>query len=98
MSNVLAYDSTPEDVLVMHPEAGAGIKIDAIECALSRAQSVINLLSPYFNGIIKDVKPSDGVIADALWSIQGELELIRKLANHAHESQRQLASSVKAGD
>lgn len=78
---------TPEALLALRSDLPAGVMIDAIECALQRAGSVLSLLSPYFDGQISDGMPSSSVIANAIWSVEGELENIRKLAHHAYDSE-----------
>lgn len=79
---------TPEDLLTLRSDLPAGVMISAIECALQRAESVLSLLSPYFDGQISDGgMPSSFVIANAIWSVEGELENIRKLAHHAYDSE-----------
>lgn len=79
MKHTLSY-STPEDIFTLgHVEAG--VPIDAITCAISRADAVLLLLEDQFEGD----KPSlsSHVIASALWDVRGTLGLIQKLAIHA---------------
>ena len=71
----------PETLFVIRSDAPAGVPIDAIECAVSRAQSILTMVSAEFN---KDepCQWSPSVIANALWAVEGILEQIRILANN----------------
>lgn len=71
----------PEAVLAIRPDAPAGIPIDAIECALSRADATLLLLMDQFEGS-EPTTFSNKVIVNALWSVQGLLEQVRILANN----------------
>lgn len=76
-----AHLGTPEDFMVLRPDAPAGVPIDAIECAIARANSILILLQGEFES--KDSNTlSNGVISNVLWSVQGILEEIRILANN----------------
>ncbi|MDY7563599.1 hypothetical protein QN400_12525 [Pseudomonas sp. RTC3] len=72
--------STPEDIFTL-VDVEAGVPIDAITCAISRADAVLLLLEELF----EDDKPSlsSHVIASVLWDVRGTLGLIQKLAVHA---------------
>ena len=88
MSQLVDF-STPEALLALHTDLPSGVMIDAIECALQRAEAVLSLLSPYFDGQLEASPPAGHVIANAIWSIEGELENIRKLTHHAYQSEQQ---------
>ena len=47
MNNALSF-SLPEDLLCVNPKADAGVPIDAITCAIDRADSVLTLLEDHF--------------------------------------------------
>nr|AAT96075.1 hypothetical protein [Pseudomonas viridiflava] len=79
MKQTLSH-STPEDIFSL-TDVEAGVPIDAITCAISRADAVLLLLEDQFD----DERPSlsNHVIASALWDVRGTLGLIHKLAMHA---------------
>jgi hypothetical protein len=75
---------TPETMLEVAPGAEAGVPIDAITAACSRADAVLHLLQTQFES--PEGRASDAVILDALWGIQGSIEIISKLAHHGYHS------------
>lgn len=77
MSMLPAF-SLPEDLLCVSKDAEAGIPIDAITCALDRADSVLMLLEDHFDGD----KPalSNRVLSSVIWDVRGTLGLIKTLA------------------
>lgn len=77
--------STPEAFLSAPNDMPAGYPIDAITCALSRAEAVLTLLQGQFNGM-GDYRYCDAVIANALWSVSGEIGLIRTMVDHGHQT------------
>ncbi|MDX9665081.1 hypothetical protein QMK50_08860 [Pseudomonas sp. P5_152] len=70
----------PEDLLCVSQQAEAGIPIDAITCAIDRADSVLTLLEDHFD----DDKPrlSNHVLASVIWDVRGTLGLIKTLTLH----------------
>lgn len=80
MKQTLSH-STPEDIFSL-TDVEAGVPIDAITCAISRADAVLLLLEDQFDN---NERPSlsSHVIASALWDVRGTLGLIHKLAMHA---------------
>ncbi len=77
--------SLPETILAVAPGAEAGIPIDAITAACSRADAVLDLLMVQFDGE-SGHRFVDHVILHALWDVQGTLEQIRTLANYGHQT------------
>lgn len=78
MSHALSF-SLPEDLLCVNPTAEAGVPIDAITCAIDRANSVLLLLEDQFE--------NDGPsLANHII-----LGLIRTLALHADDLGRKPA-------
>lgn len=73
----------PEDFVSVSPGAPNGLPIDEIHCSVSRAAAVINLV---MMALSSDDRPADSVLADALWGVQCDLELIKKMAYHAHST------------
>ena len=82
------YLGTPEAVLAIPADVPAGYPIDAIECALSRADAVLVLLSGQFDGTGAE-RLADHVICNALWAVRGELGLLGKLVGHGYMTEEQ---------
>ena len=78
MNNALSF-ALPEDLLCVNPKAEAGVPIDAITCAIARADSVLTLLEDHFEG---ESRLANHVIAAVLWDVRGTLGLIKTLALH----------------
>ena len=78
MNNALSF-ALPEDLLCVNPTADAGVPIDAITCAIERADSVLTLLEDHFEG---ESRLANHVIAAVLWDVRGTLGLIKTLALH----------------
>ncbi|WP_122697969.1 hypothetical protein, partial [Pseudomonas viridiflava] len=74
MNNALSF-SLPEDLLCVNPTADAGIPIDAITCAIDRADSVLTLLEDHFKN--ESSRLANHVIAAVLWDVRGTLGLIK---------------------
>ena len=79
MNNALSF-ALPEDLLCVNPTAEAGIPIDAITCAIDRADSVLTLLEDHFEN--ESPRLANHVIAAVLWDVRGTLGLIKTLAMH----------------
>lgn len=79
MSNALSF-SLPEDLLCVNPTVEAGVPIDAITCAIDRADSVLMLLEDHFES--ETSRLANHVIAAVLWDVRGTLGLIKTLALH----------------
>jgi hypothetical protein len=60
--------------------AEAGVPIDAITCAIDRADSVLTLLEDHFEN--ESSRLANHVIAAVLWDVRGTLGLIKTLALH----------------
>ncbi|KDD67780.1 hypothetical protein V466_17815 [Pseudomonas mandelii PD30] len=70
----------PEDLLCVNPKAEAGVPIDAITCAIDRADSVLTLLEDHFES--ESSRLANHIIAAVLWDVRGTLGLIKTLALH----------------
>ncbi|BCQ71094.1 hypothetical protein PEQA60_50840 [Pseudomonas sp. Eqa60] len=79
MNNALGF-ALPEDLLCVNPSAEAGVPIDAITCAIDRADSVLTLLEDHFEN--ESSRLANHVIAAVLWDVRGTLGLIKTLAMH----------------
>ncbi|NSX10099.1 hypothetical protein HTX81_16060 [Pseudomonas lini] len=79
MNNALSC-ALPEDLLCVSMNAEAGVPIDAITCALTRADSVLTLLEDHFDS--ESPRLANHVIAAILWDVRGTLGLIKTLALH----------------
>ncbi|MBD9548888.1 hypothetical protein [Pseudomonas sp. PDM01] len=79
MNNTLRC-ALPEDLLRVSLNAEAGVPIDAITCAIDRADSVLTLLEDHFES--ESSRLANHVIAAVLWDVRGTLGLIKTLALH----------------
>lgn len=79
MNNALSC-ALPEDLLCVSMNAEAGVPIDAITCAIDRADSVLTLLEDHFDS--ESPRLANHVIAAVLWDVRGTLGLIKTLALH----------------
>ncbi len=78
----------PEDLLVVTDNVDPGIPIDAISCAIIRADSVLALLEDQF---VENRPPlSSAIVAGILWDVRGTLALIKTLAMHGHDTTREM--------
>ena len=85
MTNPIQHFSQPEDLLGITANAPAGVPIDAITCAIERAQAVLCLLEDQFEAD-QSQRLANRVILGALWDVRGTLEQIRTLVVHADDS------------
>ena len=77
-----------EELLTVSSDVEAGIPIDAISCAIIRADSVLALLEEHF---IEGRPPlPSAIVAGTLWDVRGALALIKTLAEHGHDSTRKM--------
>lgn len=90
MTTQLQHCSQPEDLLCVTAQAPAGVPIDAITCAVERAQAVLCLLEDQFEAE-QGQRLTNRVILGALWDVRGTLEQIRTLVVHADDSTRHVA-------
>ena len=79
MNNSLSF-ALPENLLCVNPTAEAGVPIDAITCAIDRADSVLTLLEDHFEN--ESSRLANHVIAAVLWDVRGTLGLIKTLTLH----------------
>lgn len=77
--NSLLNCALPEDLLSVSKTVEAGVPIDAITCAIERADSVLTLLEDHFEG---ESRLANHVIAAVIWDVRGTLGLIKTLALH----------------
>lgn len=70
----------PEDLLCVSQQAEAGIPIDAITCAIDRADSVLTLLEDHFDS--DKPRLANHVLASVIWDVRGTLGLIKTLTLH----------------
>ncbi|MFZ4964794.1 hypothetical protein ACL9RJ_11030 [Pseudomonas sp. Mn2068] len=81
----------PEDLLGVNSGVEAGIPIDAITCAIERADSVLTLLEDHFES--DSSRLANHVIAAVLWDVRGTLGLIKTLALHGDTTSMPLAKN-----
>lgn len=79
--------TTPEDLLSIASDVPAGYPIDALTCAIGRADSILCLVSGQFDGTGGD-RYADPILANILWAVRGELALISKLVAHGDATER----------
>ena len=79
MNHALSF-SLPEDLLGVSNDAEAGIPIDAITCAIDRADSVLTLLEDHFDS--DKPRLANHVLASVIWDVRGTLGLIKTLTLH----------------
>lgn len=83
-SKIIGLDfATPEDLLGVRVDVECGMPVDAIGIACDRAMAVLYLLSGQFSGPGSDARFSDSILFNALMDVQGAIETIRTLVNHA---------------
>lgn len=82
-------DCTPEDFFTIPATAEPGYPIDAIECALVRADAMLVMLISQFNGE-SQTKHNDYIVCHALWAVQGELGLLTKMVKHGFETEKKI--------
>ncbi len=85
----------PEDLLTVNAATPAGVPIDAITAACSRAESVLALLMAQFNAADDTERLNDHVIANVLWDVQGTIGLIRTLAIHGDNTTYQAVAGKR---
>lgn len=83
MTHRLSF-STPEDIFDISSQVEAGVPIDAITCAISRANAVLLMLEEQFETETPSL--SSHVLASVIWDVRGTLGLIHKLAVHADKT------------
>ena len=81
--------STPQDVMTVAADLPACYPVDAMGCALDRARAVLMLISGQFDGTGSGQILADRIIADALWSVMGNLDEVRKLLEHGYNTEGQ---------
>jgi hypothetical protein len=74
----------PEDLLCISKDAESGIPIDAITCAIDRADSVLLLLEDHLDG--DKPRLANHVLSSVIWDVRGTLGLIKTLALHGDAS------------
>jgi hypothetical protein len=81
MNQALSF-SLPEDLLGVSPTTEAGVPIDAITCAIARADSVLTLLEDHFESESDRPRLANHVLAAVIWDVRGTLGLIKTLTLH----------------
>ncbi len=78
------YGDTPEGFMTV--PSGELFPIDAINCAKNRADALLTILMVTLN--TKDAADSipSGTIAEGLWALQGHLDQMEIMINHAYSS------------
>lgn len=83
MSNQ-AFTGLPEDYFLISADAPHEWPVDAIDCSISRAESVIALAVLALD--CKESSIQDGTLIDAIWAAQGAVTALGLLAEHYQHS------------
>ena len=81
------YNGTPETLFTIPGNVEPGYPLDAIECALSRADATLLLLSGQFDGAGAE-RLADDAIGNVLWAVRGEIGLLKKMVAHGYKTER----------
>lgn len=77
---------TAEAFLTVPSDMPPGYPVDAIHCALSRADAVLRMVSGQFDGSGGD-RYCDDIICNALWAVSGEIQLLKTLIDHGYATE-----------
>lgn len=75
---------TPEEFFSVPSEVG--LPINVIHCLIARAEAVVLLLHE---------QSKEPTIANALWAVDGDLQMLRAVIDSAHQAARQAAASAR---
>ncbi|EJL03590.1 hypothetical protein PflQ2_4621 [Pseudomonas fluorescens Q2-87] len=81
MNSSLSF-ALPEDLLCVSKDIEKGVPIDAITCAINRAESVLMLLEDHFESESDRPRLANHVLAAVIWDVRGTLGLIKTLTLH----------------
>lgn len=73
---------TPEALLAVRPEAAAGLHIDALNAALSRAEAITELLAHALSDLEEGPALNQQTIADGVWMLTGLLAQAKAIVRH----------------
>lgn len=85
---IAIHGDTPEQVMAIASDTAPGYPVDAIDCALARADSVLCLLEGQFDGSDSE-QLADHLVANILWSVRGQLALIKAMVKHGHDTSKE---------
>ncbi|TNB77452.1 hypothetical protein FHJ31_27600 [Pseudomonas sp. Fig-3] len=81
MNSSLSF-ALPEDLLCVSKDIKKGVPVDAITCAINRAESVLMLLEDHFESEGDRPRLANHVLAAVIWDVRGTLGLIKTLTLH----------------
>lgn len=81
MNSSLSF-ALPEDLLCVSKDIEKGVPVDAINCAINRAESVLMLLEDHFESESDRPRLANHVLAAVIWDVRGTLGLIKTLTLH----------------
>ncbi|EJL00328.1 hypothetical protein Pchl3084_4772 [Pseudomonas chlororaphis subsp. aureofaciens 30-84] len=81
MNSSLSF-ALPEDLLCVSKDIEKGVPVDAITCAINRAESVLMLLEDHFESEGDRPRLANHVLAAVIWDVRGTLGLIKTLTLH----------------
>ena len=79
----LSTSGTPEELFVVHPDAPTDINIDVMGCCIERATGVLNAVICTGEDDSENFSLSKKALLGALWAVEGELETMKALLEHA---------------
>lgn len=75
------YTGVTEDYFSILSDAPNEWPTDEIDCAVSRANAVIALVMIFLSSKDK-ARPLDSTLSEAIWSAEGDVALVQKIADH----------------
>lgn len=74
---------TPEDFFIPNPDFKKGLPFDAVQCSISRARAVLDLIMDNGHDIKTGFMVSHATLIDALWCLSGILEQAETMMDYA---------------
>jgi len=75
-----------ETLFTIKPDAQAeGYPIDALDCAITRAEAIVVLLISEFCCTGKSCRLSDTIVGNALSAVSGHLAMIKTMVEYWHD-------------
>jgi len=83
--------SSPEEGLVIHPDAEP-MNLDMLQGIINRSSALLDFLTGYFSTPAdeRSFVVKDRTLANVIWQLSGNLDLIKLLMEHASEQPRKL--------
>ena len=81
-----ALPGTPEELFIVHPGYPRDVRAlpyDALQCAVARAQAVLAFMERDAQDTEQGFTLSPDLVANGLWALDGLLDQMRKILDHA---------------